>query len=614
MLNPDDIVAWLDGELDENECKRVEALMREHPDEFDQLFDQHRIDLALRVVLGRPEQEQRVRESILTVVRGMPLPELEARVRDTTFITRSPLASAVARITQWFNRQRLIAMGAVAAVALIAFFVINRPTRPGPRLTMMTDGVSLIRDGRPLTPPLSPSGGEGARRAGEGDSGRTGTIHASQFVLSIPLFPGDELKTTYAGFAEFELADGSRIEVSPGTTVALSRPPTRNEIHVTSGTVLVHARPQRPENPLRVTSRHGIASVIGTVFTLQADDRQLRVDVREGAVKVQSAPTETPVPVTPGESAVATAGNGVLVFVANRDAKARPFSADSPWNTPMGSGARFEPVSEPLIAPDERLTNTAELRPLYSWDPGAPERRIESGNQEPIIIPVPGAWKLPPSTGFSAMGVLTRDGESVLEFRQIEPLPNGNLKARFRGRTNLRGTGFAPDSRGVCDFGGSFLAGALREGELTGGIGHALALLLPADRLNRRHADGKPFVWPAARASLLWRQRYGERGNLRLGNLLAIPPSADIRKLGFAPGTPGFELARALQDYGAYITDATDDEIRFIFVDEKPPADFDALVTKLLPHLQVVTNNSPQTIGGGGIRRRLPVPVLPDGQ
>jgi hypothetical protein len=120
---------------------------------------------------------------------------------------------------------------------------------------------------------------------------------------------------------------------------------------------------------------------------------------------------------------------------------------------------------------------------------------------------------------------------------------------------------------------------------------------------------------------------------MKMGALLAIPPTIDINSLGLE-SIPGKELAWTLQNYGAYIVDSTggpayalsaengpDGSMRTQFqndygipleerINNNTPwsRDFQKLMTKL----SVVNNNSPTSIGGGGTPRQpLAAPIAP---
>ena len=79
---------------------------------------------------------------------------------------------------------------------------------------------------------------------------------------------------------------------------------------------------------------------------------------------------------------------------------------------------------------------------------------------------------------------------------------------------------------------------------------------------------------------------------------------------------PTYEIAKALQDYGGYIVDmggaplilfsdeAAADELGGVEEIRKHGGGTGLLMTKVIPHLRVVTNNTPSSLGGGGTPRR----------
>jgi hypothetical protein len=175
---------------------------------------------------------------------------------------------------------------------------------------------------------------------------------------------------------------------------------------------------------------------------------------------------------------------------------------------------------------------------------------------------------------------------------------------------DLQSSGFAPDGNGLARHGGSGFGGALRRGELREGIHHALAIAYNRSGLNQRGPGGKPFVWPASQLDPTASAQLSATGNVYVGSLLAIPPDVDIAQLGFGKEGPAFELARVLQDYGAYVVESCDTQwMNFYSTD----ADLSAekvvpMLERLARELQVVTNNTPATPGGGGKRRGTAAP------
>ena len=125
--------------------------------------------------------------------------------------------------------------------------------------------------------------------------------------------------------------------------------------------------------------------------------------------------------------------------------------------------------------------------------------------------------------------------------------------------------------------------------------------------LNRNAPGGKNWVWPAVSADGGTGADYTGTGNVYMGTLLAIPANVDITTFT-QPGTGAYELARALQDYGGYVCDRG---YMNIYIDPAAESEADQylgpyfeVLKQVGLHLQVVTNNGPNSVGGGGTRRR----------
>lgn len=160
------------------------------------------------------------------------------------------------------------------------------------------------------------------------------------------------------------------------------------------------------------------------------------------------------------------------------------------------------------------------------------------------------------------------------------------------GITPLSGAGYTSSGRA---YGGSAIAGLMRTGELqAGSIQHALALAIETSLMQRGP------VWPASSEDApSISSTYG--GHVPMGTLVALPPSVDVNALGLT--SVGLEIAHALQTYGAYVVDTAD--AFTLYAD--PGAD--SLVAparaandlgKLRPYLRCVSNNGPNSVGGGG--------------
>jgi hypothetical protein len=114
-----------------------------------------------------------------------------------------------------------------------------------------------------------------------------------------------------------------------------------------------------------------------------------------------------------------------------------------------------------------------------------------------------------------------------------------------------------------------------------------------------------------------------------MGSLLAIPPNVTEDSLALT--TPaGKKLFHALQDYGGYQVDATGVDGYTIAVEQGVEDEFKAAYgydfsastnsnnlfyedfMKLFQALNIITNNSPNSVGGGGTRRAPLAPPFAD--
>ncbi|MCP3168484.1 hypothetical protein, partial [Myxococcus qinghaiensis] len=105
----------------------------------------------------------------------------------------------------------------------------------------------------------------------------------------------------------------------------------------------------------------------------------------------------------------------------------------------------------------------------------------------------------------------------------------------------------------------------------------------------------------------------GIAARLGLESVLTLPrytQSVDINTLGLT--AEGKMVAQALQDFGAYVTDATGGTVAF-YVEPTAPSSFASNLRRDAPKLRAVmrrvTNNSAATPNGPGARR---VPMVPE--
>ena len=102
---------------------------------------------------------------------------------------------------------------------------------------------------------------------------------------------GETIRSNDGGGAVLELADTSRIEMRSNTELSLDRADDGLRIRLNAGGIIVNAAKQRTGH-LYVLTRDLTVSVIGTVFTVNAEPEGSRVAVIEGEVRVQRGSAE----------------------------------------------------------------------------------------------------------------------------------------------------------------------------------------------------------------------------------------------------------------------------------------------------------------------------------
>ena len=304
----------------------------------------------------------------------------------------------------------------------------------------------------------------------------------------------------------------------------------------------------------------------------------------------------------------------LMLAVANgaetRDPALSPFDASSPWNMPLGDKAEYATINSPPFDPSKGCGINCEhwSHPVFIATPTDPEVAIF--HKDPLVpfavMRAPANAKPDPESD-AHLHLIDETHSFVVEMCAAARRPDGNISARYVIKNDLRDAGVYAGWHGVRAYGGSAIAGLIRVGELTHGIRHVLAAATNPKAMNRFAPDGKAFVWPASSADST-----GTEGNLYMGSLVAIPPTVDLNQLGLKPG-PAMEIAIALQDYGAYLTDSA--STNFCVCAEPAAAQEVARVdradlNKLSALLKVVTNNAPNSIGGGGKPRRPLAPAF----
>lgn len=287
-------------------------------------------------------------------------------------------------------------------------------------------------------------------------------------------------------------------------------------------------------------------------------------------------------------------GGGGRPFL--RRATSHPFTDTSPWNIPLGSGALFESAAATetanLLSGGVGLNAESFSHPIY-----------QAAETDPLVTVTVGGstftYRIPaaavPALGSDAhLHVIQPDKRYVFEAWMFAWTGPTTATSSYVVRVDMLGTGFAG---GVRAYGGAAIGGLIRSAELdAGSIPHVVAIALGAGQLK------SGFVYPATSQDGDHATSY--TGQVPMGRLVGIPPSTDVTTLGLT--ADGLVLARALQDYGAYVVDRASN---FVFFAEPGSSStrLAALRTDLAVlrgALRVITNNAKATPGGNGTRRR----------
>jgi len=244
----------------------------------------------------------------------------------------------------------------------------------------------------------------------------------------------------------------------------------------------------------------------------------------------------------------------------------RPFSDASPWNTPIPSDAALRPDSDALVAHlvashDGPLFVSISpwSVPVYEVDGSTPTVSVRtplSNEGEGLTFewPVPaGALPAPELDGH--MTIVDRVSGRGYDFYQGMPRGDGTWDCTLCSTIDLNGTGVRPPKGGstpwyqshgsrACGF--PLIAGLIRPEEIEAGrIDHALVIAYPALRQRWFRSPASTGHPPNGLIS--------EGEGVPCGGRFQLDPSLDVESLGLSPA--GVAIARALQEYGAYVGD-----------------------------------------------------------
>ncbi len=135
--------------------------------------------------------------------------------------------------------------------------------------------------------------------------------------VNTQLHARETLKTGAGSRLALQLTSGLALRLDENTAVSFV---DSGHLTLASGAILVDADPRRPRRPLAVATSFGEVSHIGTQYEARIGSDSLRVRVREGQVRLQSA------------NVTATAGVGEqLLISAQGVSRASISTSDSAW-------------------------------------------------------------------------------------------------------------------------------------------------------------------------------------------------------------------------------------------------------------------------------------------
>jgi hypothetical protein len=339
------------------------------------------------------------------------------------------------------------------------------------------------------------------------------------------------------------------------------------------------------------------------------------------------------------------ASNEIAVTVgagsaAVRDPLTWPFSSDSIWNMPIGSGAVYKPSG---LRPATELFGDIDifvalkasdpLRALINDEANWSGPRCGSTQSTGVSLNIPASLIVPDASGSNtpnnAAAFLLPNGHTL---EQVNALARCVSTGAVYGVPSELNGGVIEDLFGSGITGGhagsnlSSIGGTIRLGELTasGPIRHALKIDVDGSYLDGKVSSG--FRWPANTADSCAPGCYtGAVPDMLMGALLAVPPGATEQSLALTTA-PGKKLFHALQDYGGYIVDNSADVSYNVAVESGVKEQFKSFYgfdfdtgspspwfndfKAIFGSLQVVSNNTPTTIGGGGTPRTALAPPV----
>jgi hypothetical protein len=333
--------------------------------------------------------------------------------------------------------------------------------------------------------------------------------------------------------------------------------------------------------------------------------------------------------------------NECTFYKNGRDPLKQPFSKYSIWNLPIHKDAVYRPalISPPTgagLLTDEDfiiLSPDAPLTTVYANYTGWSHYKNRCVKEGHLLFeaPIPNDFIVSRKNWLGEnpnanIAILMPDGITI---RQTQPFARCEIGEYATSRyvwpdVNIYGDGIigAHGGSGLSGIGGTIRLGELIPG---GEIRHCLKINVYGAKYLYYSDSTQGKRWPAPVSDGYSADLYGKEGKpeyeCRMGALLALKPDLKLNTLEFETGKngPAMILAKALQLYGGYIVDDTYWDVLAITTEHSPEGrvidefekkwgypfetgsdtPFGRDMAKIIKNLNVIINNSPETIGGG---------------
>jgi tetratricopeptide (TPR) repeat protein len=304
MLSQEQLIGYLEGTLSAAERAQVEALLADDPAAQQQLAEQQSLDQALHVLLGDATSNERVKQSILAVVRAAPAERLKARVLEDTAAAQPTGVGASAR---WIANLLERARGTWAAwgpQGVRAWELVRRlSATPARRGAVATVSAALVLAAgffwlKPSPAPveigkfISVMGAPKVQHRGE-----RSTLNPRPSTV---VYLGDRIETGDADKAEIQFNDGTTLRMNFNTALEIPNPKSEiqnpksqllrpTEVNLLLGKIWCKVEKATNQTQFAVHMSVATAVVRGTEFGLRLQRGSVSTNPQSAILNPQAA-------------------------------------------------------------------------------------------------------------------------------------------------------------------------------------------------------------------------------------------------------------------------------------------------------------------------------------